>query len=127
MKILMSWPRRRSIIKYRRKLPTALAKDYGKSDFYSPAQVKATVERNRLNQSYLVYALAMFCTAEAYDSYCKEHGLDTDFESAKAVIGESLRNQTFGFNTGDLSGSSSSVGTDGYYSGSAGDGGCGGE
>jgi len=113
--------------KYREKLPTALAKDYGKSDVYLPAQVKATVERNQLSQAHLVYALAMFCTSEAYDSYCKEHGLEVEFAYTKVVVDRTLKNKNFGHSTADLSVSSSVGVTSSGYGDSAGDGGGGGE
>lgn len=82
MSIFSKWRKRKSIVQYRKMLPAALAKDYGKSDTYFPNQVKATVERNNLNQSYLVYALALFCTPEEYTLYCKEQEIETSYEEA---------------------------------------------
>ena len=86
MSIISKWLRHKSIVQYRKKLPTALAKDYGKSDTYLPTQVKATLTRNNLNQSYSVYALALFCTPETYALYCKEQGIDTGCEEAVEVV-----------------------------------------
>ena len=54
----------RSIKKYYKVLPEALAKDYSKSDFYTSGQIKAAIKSHKLPSSYEPYALAMFVSFE---------------------------------------------------------------
>jgi len=86
MNFVSSWLLRRAIMQYRVKLPGALSKDYGRSDVYLPAQVRATVLRAKLNRAYLDYAFVMYCTREACELHCQKQGLDLNYDEMLTVI-----------------------------------------
>jgi hypothetical protein len=50
-----------AIRSYARRLPKDLAKRYGKSVYYSPAQIITTVEKLGFNSEWIAYALCMHC------------------------------------------------------------------
>lgn len=101
MSIVTSFFRRRSIVKYARTLPEALSKDYGKSDEYSPAQVKATVTRNKLSHTHIVYAIALFCSPKSFACFCDKNEIDVEYDQAISDIEKSLTTQKTGCHTPD--------------------------
>jgi hypothetical protein len=52
--------RNRALKQYARLLPRQLAKDYGAADVFTPAQIKASATRLKLNPAYHAHAHAMF-------------------------------------------------------------------
>jgi hypothetical protein len=49
MELVENFKRNRAIKSYIRKLPSLLAKDYGRSNTYTPKQVKRTIQRYGLS------------------------------------------------------------------------------
>lgn len=58
--------RKRAIKAYIKELPGLLARDYGRSDRYTPRQVQRTLERNRLSKTYAPFAVASFCGRDEF-------------------------------------------------------------
>ena len=50
-----------AIRSYARRLPKDLVKRYGRSEYYSPAQIVRTVETLRFNSEWIAYAFCMHC------------------------------------------------------------------
>ncbi len=126
MNILSSWLRRRAIIRYRKKLPNALSKDYGKSEWYLPQQVKATVERSGLSSSYLIYALALYCSVEDFESYSASNRSELNYDAANEIVDEALFSVSLGRKDTNLS-VASPAGESGSILGDSGGDGGGGE
>ncbi len=60
MELSRNFNRKRAIKSYIKKLPSLLAKDYGKSKTYTPMQVKKTIERSKLSVVDACYGIAIF-------------------------------------------------------------------
>lgn len=97
-----NWRKRRAIIKYRTKLGRRLARDYGASNSYLPAQVEATIVRAKLSLSFMVYALAMYCEPDKFDLYAQAHDIELGFDDAHDYIAKVLSNRTFGYKHSDI-------------------------
>jgi len=59
MDLIKKFKRNRAIKSYLKKLPSLLAKDYGKSKIYTPKQVKKTIERSSLSVTDACYSIAI--------------------------------------------------------------------
>jgi len=103
MNLISKWLRRRAIVQFRKKLPKTLARDYGKSKKYLPAQVKATIDRERLSGKHALYAIALCCEPEAFDSYCEDQGIEADFDETNTVVDGILSKLGSEYNNQDLS------------------------
>jgi len=69
MQFISNFKRNRAIKSYIKKLPSLLAKDYGKSKTYTPKQVKRTIERAGLSATNACYGIAIFSDRGAFDQY----------------------------------------------------------
>lgn len=103
MIVFFSWLRNRAIFRYAKDLPFALAKDYGKSNFYFPAQVESTIKRQRLSTRYTAFALVMFCSNETYVKAQSEVKFDLDYEEGRLLIGKVLFRDCSDFTQDDIS------------------------
>lgn len=59
---------KRAAKKYALKMPAALGKGYGGSDYYTPAQIRATAKRLRLNLKFIALGYAAFLEPEQFAS-----------------------------------------------------------
>jgi len=84
--LIINFIRNRAIKKYIKKLPYLLANDYGKSDVYTPRQVKKTIERYGLNVTYVGFGMAMFSDREAFDQYHQEIGELCSYDEIRSEI-----------------------------------------
>jgi len=66
---LENWRRGRAIKDYARRLPRLLVKDYGGSNAYNPAQIRASIRRHGLNPHFEGYAVAMFSDRERFEQF----------------------------------------------------------
>ncbi len=78
--------KRRAIKIYARRLPRLLAKDYGRSQSYTPAQVRKTIERHGLNATYSCYGIAMFSGREGFDQFHAESGEQCNYDEMRTEI-----------------------------------------
>ena len=94
MGFLKRFLKRRALDSYKRRLPRLLAKDYGASRTYTPAQVGKTIERNGLSTDYADYAIAMFSDRDTFEDFYSRNGRPSDYESMR----DELAAQYFGGN-----------------------------
>lgn len=88
MELIAKFKRNRAIKSYIKKLPSLLAKDYGKSKDYTPNQVRRTIERSGLNVDDACYGIAMFSSREAFNKYHQEIGENCDYDVMRSEIAE---------------------------------------
>ena len=86
--MLKAVAKNRAIRAYSKKLPKLLAKDYGRSEKYTPRQVLRTAERNNLSTIYICYAFAMYCERRLFDEYHRERGEDCSYDEMRDEIAE---------------------------------------
>jgi len=86
MRFFETLTKRRAIRHYARSLPRLLAKDYGHSKTYTPAQVRSTIERSGLNTIYSCYAIAMFSTRESFDQFHEANGEPCNYDAMRGEI-----------------------------------------
>jgi hypothetical protein len=62
--------RKRWILRgYATRLPRALRRDYGKANFYTPGQIRSSIERHRFSPDYFCYALALYTDPVSFTAY----------------------------------------------------------
>jgi len=83
---------RNSVYRFQEKLSSALATDYGLSDFYTAEQVNATIDRNSINRKNDIYAFAMFCEKDVFATYANKNSLTEEYDLLRATIGDLLFN-----------------------------------
>lgn len=110
MELVANFKRNRAIKSYIKKLPSLLAKDYGKSKTYTPKQVKKTIERSGLSVSDACYGIAMFSSREAFDQYHQETGESCDYDAMRTEIADQHFQGNSGFEIGDIASVSSDYG-----------------
>ena len=86
--------KRRALNTYKRRLPRLLARDYGASRTYTPAQIAKTAERNGLCNQYAGYVIAMFSDRENFEDFYSRNGRPRDYERMR----DELAAQYFGGN-----------------------------
>ncbi|PNK59785.1 DUF6559 family protein [Psychrobacter sp. FDAARGOS_221] len=69
MKTLCKYKKHHILHSYLLKLPKPLGQAFGKSDFYTPAQVRVCLGQAKLSASYDYYAYAIFCEQVDFDVY----------------------------------------------------------
>jgi hypothetical protein len=89
MEILRDFKKRKAIRRYVRDLPRLLVRHYGFSPFYTPAQVKKTIERSGLNKDYSCYALSMFTSPQDFARYHDNIGETCDYSRMRSEIATS--------------------------------------
>lgn len=78
--------KRRAIKSYVKKLPRLLAKDYGRSAYYRPLQIKRTIERADLDVTYSCYAVAMFSLRDEFFQFHTDVGEICDYDAMRAEV-----------------------------------------
>lgn len=89
MGLIGSFKRKRAIKSYIKKLPSLLAKDYGKSKAYTPKQVKRSIERGGLSVADACFGIAMFSNKHDFNQYHEEIGENCDYDAMRCEIGNS--------------------------------------
>jgi len=127
MGLIKNFNRNRAIKSYIKKLPSLLAKDYGKSKTYTPKQIKKTIERSRLSVTDACFGIAMFSGREAFDQYHQEIGESCDYDGMRSEIADKHFNGNGDFEVTDIASISSDYGggidAGGFDSGGGGGGG----
>lgn len=130
MKIFENYKRKRAIKKYIGRLPFLLARDYGRSNTYTPKQVKSTIERSGLNTTFAFYGIVMFSSSEELMAYQNEVDEVYDIDTLRSEIADQHFGGNSSFNVTDIESVSSSYGSsfdDGGFGSGGGDGGGGGD
>jgi len=94
--------KRRIIGNYARRLPKLLAKDYGASQTYTPAQVRSTIERHGLDPEYSCYGIAMFTTRESFESFHALNGEQCNYDDMRSEIAADHFGGNIDFSSGDV-------------------------
>jgi uncharacterized membrane protein YgcG len=115
--------KRAAISGYMRRLPKLLAAEYGKSDSYTPAQVRRTIERNRLNAEYSCYGMAMFCHENDFNDYHHAAGEACSFAGMRSEIAHAHFHGDANFSMADITGHFSGGDSGGHGHGDSGHGG----
>ena len=88
MSLIADIKKGRAIKSYMVQLPQILAKDYGKSQYYTAHQVAKSIERSNLSTNYTPYAIAMFCEQPVFEDYYQELGETYDFEALRYQVAD---------------------------------------
>jgi hypothetical protein len=102
MSFLGSIRKRRAIRSYASKLPKMLRDDYGFSRTYAPHQIRATIERNGLNQYYSCYAISMFSDRTDFAQYHEHTGETCDYDMMRAEVAASHFHGDVSFTVSDI-------------------------
>ncbi|NEX92802.1 DUF6559 family protein [Caulobacter sp. 17J65-9] len=78
--------RRRAISRYRTRLPGLLRRDYGSARNCTPAQVRATIGRYGLSDTYASFAVAMFADRKAFDADQKARAEAGDYNRMRGEV-----------------------------------------
>lgn len=117
--------RKRKIRKYARKLPQDLKIAYGQQEYYSKAQVDASLRRQRLGSGDAAviaancYAYAMYCSAEEFKAIHDEAGEHCDYAEMRSNISDTLFNHSADFSFSTLL-TASTDSHSGFFGGSGG-------
>jgi hypothetical protein len=65
-----------------------LAKQYGKSKFYSPDQIKKMFEEYKFDEEFLSYAMAMNLDKSRFGDVKKKMNVDWDYESLRKEVAD---------------------------------------
>ena len=84
--LLRSWRKRRAIAGYVRRLPAQLRRDYGPADRYTPAQVRASIDRAGLDRTFSCYAEALYTDGAAFAADHAARGEICDYEAMRAEV-----------------------------------------
>jgi hypothetical protein len=84
-----------AIKQYYTNLPSLLSMRYGRSAHYTYGQVKSAIFENKLNQTYTIYAFAMYLTLGEYDKNVVDN---EEYEPSYMKLREELANSYFGGN-----------------------------
>lgn len=91
---MIIWPfgqkahRKRAIKSYMSALPWMLRKKYGKRKHYTADQVVETASELQLDQRWLEYAIATFCTRKEFEQSKVESGVETNYLSLREEIAD---------------------------------------
>lgn len=116
--------RRRAIKKYAKKLGPTLKKKYGRSNYYSPGQIKTAASNANLSISHICVGYAMYMEKDAFDKLHQEMGEQCSYEGIRTEIGNLCFSGDNSFTTSDTMtyGVDSSDFTDGVgFTGDGGD------
>lgn len=70
---MIGWLRKRFVLgRYRRKLGKALVKRYGREPYYTPGQVRTTLEVLGLSLDFVAHAFAGYCHEADFDGEATE-------------------------------------------------------
>jgi hypothetical protein len=89
--------KRMAIRNYSRRLSRSLRKRYGLQDYYTPQQVRQSIQAGSYSTAYDCYALAMYCNQEDFTTFHQSIGESCNYEKMRNEINNSLtfHNQTF--------------------------------
>jgi uncharacterized membrane protein YgcG len=107
MELIRNFNRKRAIKSYIKKLPSLLAKDYGKSKTYTPMQVKKTIERSKLSVADACYGIAIFSGREAFNQYHEETGESCSYDGMRSEIADQHFHGNCDFGVSDVTSVSS--------------------
>ena len=88
--MILNYFKKRAIKKYYKLLPSVLAKDYVRSDFYSAGQVKAVIKKKMLWGAYKEYAVAMFISFEKTETIFKSEYPNLNGYQIRAQVADVL-------------------------------------
>lgn len=114
---------KKAALKQYLKLGALLAKRYGLSKQYSPAQVKQTIDDYRLNSSYIAYAYAAFLSFDDYQNICQDIEVNKSYHDLRGEIASKYKYfyNSIGFNGNSMNDANTKDGAD-HDSGDCGDG-----
>jgi len=99
MKFLSNFRKNRTMKSYIMKLPKLLVKDYGgKSQKYSPKQIRKTAERHGLNLEYIGFGIAMFSSKSEFISYANKFNVKWNYKNMRSEIGDNFFGGDTSFN-----------------------------
>jgi len=84
--MIRRWRRRRALRRYARLLPGLLRRDFGFARYYTPAQIRSTIDRNGLSSDYDCYALAIFTEREAFEFHHAALGQTCDYAAMRDEV-----------------------------------------
>ena len=96
---------RRKIKKYAKKMPKALASEFGNKKEYSEEEVEVILKITKLYKTDTTrnsYAYAMYCSKEGYMRYLATSAGVEDYAAARELIRETLFPDATGFNFSSL-------------------------
>jgi|GEM_PF-1778405 len=79
--------RRRAIKKYAKKLGPTLKKNYGRSKYYSPGQIKTAATKAKLSISHIDVGYAMYLEKNKFETLHQELGKQCNYDDIRTEIG----------------------------------------
>ena len=107
--MFLNYRKKRALKLYIKKLPSSLAKSYGKSDVYTPMQVLKAIEKEKLSLRFSVYALAIFSGTELVDEYEEQLNVSQNIQDAHNEVSILLFDGNNSFNSHDVNVASSAA------------------
>jgi hypothetical protein len=86
MNPLTAFWKRRALKRYAQELPRRLSRDFGAREFFTPAQIKATVDRLKLDAALIAYGYAMFLPEEMFNELLRQMPDAISYEQARAAV-----------------------------------------
>ena len=99
---IRAYRKRRTIKSYLTRIGPLLAQRYGKSELYTPKQVKEAAKEAGLPTDDLCYALSVFCGQEAFDAYHVGLGEECSYWQTRAEVAEHLFHGNVSFTSHDV-------------------------
>ncbi len=93
--------KRMAIRSYRGRLARQLVRMYGRHRMFSVPELRAALTRGGLSTEYFSYAVALYCTKEAFDAWHGSVGLRQDYETLRREMFPPVRHTVDGGSDGD--------------------------
>jgi hypothetical protein len=100
--MFLNYQKKQALKSYIKKLPSSLAKSYGKSDVYTPMQVLRSLKKENLSERFSIYALAIFSSVELVGEYEEQIDISQGIQGAHDEVSELLFDGNNDFNAYDI-------------------------
>ena len=88
---MFNWLKKRAILKsYARQLPLSLKKRFGKHKRYSVEQIRASIQKEGFDNSFIEYAYAMFMSRHEFGSLKHKNNNLEDYDTLRKEIAKSF-------------------------------------
>ena len=102
MPVLTEWWNRKSIRKHLKKIGALLIARYGKSNEYTPAQVKRAADIVRVPQQYLDYCFVAYCSPRHFAVLTEKMDNARDYHEAKQGVAKACFAGNTNFSADDI-------------------------
>lgn len=97
---------------YARRLGRQLRKQYGRRSYYTPSEVRSTVQTYGYDPYFSCYAMSMYCERSAFDDYHRFVGEHCSYDDMRGEVADRFFGGDQSFDATDLAPESSSSSDD---------------